>query len=98
MFQSFKSLPDIRIRFYPVQEKYGLVWVFPGDPTLAESTPITSFRWLSENKPCIVRYASELTHVNHMKLLNHAHELLPTVADMKVSRNGEELHATAKYG
>jgi hypothetical protein len=31
-----ESLPNIQINSYPVQEKYGLIWVFPGDPALAD--------------------------------------------------------------
>ena len=30
-----EKLPDIRIRSYPVQVRYGLVWLFPGNPELA---------------------------------------------------------------
>ena len=32
-----RSLPQNRVRAYPVQERYGLIWIFPGDPALAES-------------------------------------------------------------
>ncbi len=35
-----KKLPNIRNRTYPVKERYGLVWFFPGDPALAERTPL----------------------------------------------------------
>ena len=30
-----QKLPCAQARSYPVQEKYNLIWVFPGDPTLA---------------------------------------------------------------
>src|SRR5262249_46892889 len=30
-----RPMPSLRIRSYPVQGRYGLVWLFPGDPTLA---------------------------------------------------------------
>lgn len=29
------AMPSIRLRSYPVRERYGLVWIFPGDPALA---------------------------------------------------------------
>jgi phenylpropionate dioxygenase-like ring-hydroxylating dioxygenase large terminal subunit len=32
--------PCPRIRAYPVHEKYGIVWLFPGDPALASDRPI----------------------------------------------------------
>ena len=35
-----KKLPNIRNRTYPVKERYGLVWFFPGDPRLAACTPL----------------------------------------------------------
>lgn len=28
------------VRAYPVRERYGLVWIFPGDPALADSVPL----------------------------------------------------------
>ncbi|MCY4348230.1 MAG: Rieske 2Fe-2S domain-containing protein [Thiotrichales bacterium] len=31
-----RGLPDVSIRTYPVKVRYGLVWLFPGDPALAE--------------------------------------------------------------
>lgn len=35
-----KRLPKIRIRRYPVRERYGLIWIFPGDPELADAIPL----------------------------------------------------------
>jgi renierapurpurin 18,18'-hydroxylase len=32
-----QKLPCAQARSYPVQERYGIIWVFPGDPTLAET-------------------------------------------------------------
>jgi nitrite reductase/ring-hydroxylating ferredoxin subunit len=32
-----QKLPRAQARSYPVQEKYNLIWIFPGDPTLAAS-------------------------------------------------------------
>ena len=32
-----QKLPRAQARRYPVQEKYNLIWLFPGDPTLAAS-------------------------------------------------------------
>jgi phenylpropionate dioxygenase-like ring-hydroxylating dioxygenase large terminal subunit len=33
-------MPSVRVRAYPVRLRYGLVWIFPGDPELAASTPM----------------------------------------------------------
>jgi phenylpropionate dioxygenase-like ring-hydroxylating dioxygenase large terminal subunit len=35
-----QKLPCARVHSYPVQEKYGLVWVFPGSPDLAANHPL----------------------------------------------------------
>lgn len=35
-----KKLPVISIRAYPVQERYGVIWIWPGDPKLAEQVPL----------------------------------------------------------
>lgn len=35
-----RPLPRLKIRAYPVKERYGLAWIFPGDPKLAEKTPL----------------------------------------------------------
>jgi phenylpropionate dioxygenase-like ring-hydroxylating dioxygenase large terminal subunit len=32
-----RALPDARVKTYPACERYGLVWIFPGDSTLAAS-------------------------------------------------------------
>lgn len=35
-----KKLPVLGVRSYPVRERYGIVWFFPGEPALAEITPL----------------------------------------------------------
>lgn len=34
-FGKAQKLPCAQVRVYPIQEKYGLIWVFPGDPAQA---------------------------------------------------------------
>ena len=45
------DLPNIKINSYPVQEKYGLIWVFPGDPDLAETVPMPAIPQLDQETP-----------------------------------------------
>ena len=45
------DLPNIKINSYPVQEKYGLIWVFPGDPDLAETIPMPAIPQLDQETP-----------------------------------------------
>jgi phenylpropionate dioxygenase-like ring-hydroxylating dioxygenase large terminal subunit len=35
-----KKLPVINIRTYPVRERYGIIWIWPGDPKLADAVPL----------------------------------------------------------
>lgn len=35
-----RSMPSFRVRSYPVKERYGLIWLFPGDPALSETRQI----------------------------------------------------------
>jgi renierapurpurin 18,18'-hydroxylase len=35
-----QKLPPAKARSYPVQEKYGVMWIFPGDAALAQVTPL----------------------------------------------------------
>ena len=35
-----RDMPNFRVRSFPVREKYGLIWVFPGDPSLVETIPM----------------------------------------------------------
>ncbi len=46
-----EKMPKIAIRSYPIKERYGLIWIFPGDPALAESTPLPEIPELSGADP-----------------------------------------------
>ncbi|GAB4350425.1 MAG: hypothetical protein Fur0042_18250 [Cyanophyceae cyanobacterium] len=35
-----QKLPCAQARSYPIRERYGLLWLFPGDPALAEQEPL----------------------------------------------------------
>jgi len=45
------KLPNIKIRSYPVEEKYGLIWIFPGDLELAYRIPLPSIPQLDHARP-----------------------------------------------
>ena len=46
-----EKLPKIGIRSYPVKERYGLVWIFPGDPALADSVALPELPELAGANP-----------------------------------------------
>ena len=71
------EMPRFRVKSYPVRVRYGLIWVFPGDASLAESTPMPeipelegpdrwaclpfSFVWKAHHS-MIIDNLSDLTH------------------------------------
>ena len=40
-----KLNPSARVRSYPVVERYRFVWVWPGDPALADPTLVPDMHW-----------------------------------------------------
>ncbi len=46
-----EKMPKIGIRSYPVKERYGLVWIFPGDPALADSVALPDVPELGGRDP-----------------------------------------------
>ena len=46
-----RPLPSLRIHAYPVEVRYGLIWVFPGDPALAPYRPIPEVAELEGQDP-----------------------------------------------
>jgi len=37
----------LHLRVYPLRERYGVVWYWPGDPGLADATPVPDLPWLA---------------------------------------------------
>jgi phenylpropionate dioxygenase-like ring-hydroxylating dioxygenase large terminal subunit len=52
-----QKLPDAQVRSYPIQEKYNLIWIFPGDSSLSTTREIPKVpefdqpEWLMVNIP-----------------------------------------------
>lgn len=46
-----KRMPKIQIASYPVKIRYGLIWIFPGDPDKAEQVPLPDITQLSGPEP-----------------------------------------------
>ena len=73
------AMPSIRVRAYPVRVRYGLVWLFPGDPALAPVTPMPelperegpdpwayvplSFTWRAHHS-MVIENLCDLTHAH----------------------------------
>ncbi|MEO0396530.1 MAG: aromatic ring-hydroxylating dioxygenase subunit alpha [Cyanobacteria bacterium P01_A01_bin.137] len=54
-FPEGQKLPCAQARSYPVRESYGIVWVFPGEPQLAEQQPLPEVPQYGEPGWFIVR-------------------------------------------
>ena len=60
-----------RTRAYPVEERYGFIWVWPGDPALADASKIQHLEWAVSPEWA---YAGGLYHVT----VSYTHLTLPT--------------------
>ena len=74
-----RSLPRLRLRTYPLRTRYGLIWIFPGDPTLAEQTPMPEIPELEGSAPwaCIpLEFEWQAHHsiiIDNLSDLTHGH-------------------------
>jgi phenylpropionate dioxygenase-like ring-hydroxylating dioxygenase large terminal subunit len=74
-----RSIARIRVGSFPVRERYGLVWVFPGEPSLADTTPMPEIPELEGPTPW-AHIAVDFTWAAHHSLIienvsdfSHAH-------------------------
>eukprot|EP00698_Gefionella_okellyi_P013555 TRINITY_DN3722_c0_g1_i2.p1 TRINITY_DN3722_c0_g1~~TRINITY_DN3722_c0_g1_i2.p1 ORF type:complete len:306 (-),score=33.28 TRINITY_DN3722_c0_g1_i2:408-1295(-) len=91
--KSFKTLPDIKVRAYPIREQYNLVWIFAGDSALADRTPLPALKWSTDT--VVRRVFAERVPVNHTVLLDQVTSLLPA-GSCSATRRGNVL--TLKSG
>ena len=83
-----RAMPELCIRSYPVCERYGLVWIFPGQRERAAETPLPPFPEMEGPRPwasvkfdfvwsahfsIIVENLLDLTH-SHLHRRSHAFE------------------------
>ncbi|MEU8680355.1 aromatic ring-hydroxylating dioxygenase subunit alpha [Streptomyces sp. NPDC048611] len=71
--------PPRGVRCYPVRERYGLVFVFPGDPAKAETTPLPELPEFSSGKHKTMMFSRTVRcHYSfmHENLLDMNHQFL----------------------
>jgi phenylpropionate dioxygenase-like ring-hydroxylating dioxygenase large terminal subunit len=104
-------MPSLRVRSYPIQVRYGLIWLFPGDPALAEDRRIPDipelegadrwacvpidFTWRAHHS-MIIDNVSDFTHA-------HLHRKYRPFVDARLTRceaEGDRVHVAydAKIG
>ena len=97
------KMPKIKVRDYPVKAQWGLIWLFPGDPELAESVSLPKIPQLEGEKPwpfipVDVTIKSHFTMIvenvcdfNHEYLHRHKQPFAkPTLREWK--REGDSIH------
>jgi hypothetical protein len=104
-------MPKLRVPTYPVAVRYGLIWIFPGDPARAEGVPLPEipeidgpnawphmrldFAWKAHHS-MVIDNVSDFTHA-------HLHRKYRPFSDAKLLRHetvGDAVHMSyeAKVG
>jgi phenylpropionate dioxygenase-like ring-hydroxylating dioxygenase large terminal subunit len=98
------------VRRYPLVERDGGIWVFPGDPQLAAAAPVPAHPWIAQwwsvtgYAPMKARASlllDNLLDLSHETYLHGKHIGSPEVAEtpIEVERNGNILHVNRRmYG
>jgi len=89
-----RQFGKVKIRHYPLRVRYGLIWLFPGDPVLAEQIPMPEIRELDgpDRWPCVhVDFCWQAHHsmiVDNVSDFTHAylHRRYRPFVDAKLTR------------
>lgn len=99
---------NAKIRTYPIVERYHWVWIWMGDPALADPSKIVDFHWLDDenwgartsylhvksNWQLIVDNLLDLTHLAFVHETTIGNSALVDNASVKVTRGPEEVQVT----
>jgi phenylpropionate dioxygenase-like ring-hydroxylating dioxygenase large terminal subunit len=66
-----RARPEVRVRSYPVREKHGLIWIFPGDPALSGVRPIPEIPELTQPDPWARIDASYTWRAHHSMIIDN---------------------------
>lgn len=100
--------PTAKVRSYPVVERYHWVWIWMGDPALADPAKIVDYHWLDDdnwgarssylhvksNWQLIVDNLLDLTHLAFVHETTIGNSALVDNASVKVTRGPEEVLVT----
>ena len=100
-----RRLDRVKIRSYPVRSRYGLIWLFPGDPARAEGTPMPEIPQLEgpERWACVPLDFTWKAHhsiiIDNVSDFTHAylHRRYRPFVDSKLTRcemNGDKVEIT----
>jgi phenylpropionate dioxygenase-like ring-hydroxylating dioxygenase large terminal subunit len=97
-----------RLKSYPVAERYGWIWIWMGDPALADLATITDFHWLDDpewgaktsylhaeaNWQLVVDNLLDLTHLAFVHETTIGNAALVENASVRVQRDGNKVIMT----
>lgn len=100
--------PTAKVRSYPVVERYHWVWIWMGDPALADPAKIVDYHWLDDdnwgarssylhvksNWQLIVDNLLDLTHLAFVHETTIGNSALVDNASVKVTRGPQEVLVT----
>ncbi len=100
--------PGARVKSYPVVERYRWLWIWMGDPALADPAKITDFHWLDDpgwgakasylhvkaNWQLIVDNLLDLTHLAFVHQTTIGNAALVENAEVKVARTPDNVVVT----
>jgi phenylpropionate dioxygenase-like ring-hydroxylating dioxygenase large terminal subunit len=64
-------MPSFKVRSYPVQVRYGLIWIFPGDPELAGERSIPEIPEIQGRHPWAHVNVSFLLRAHHSMIIDN---------------------------
>ena len=100
--------PSARVRSYPLVQRYHWIWIWMGDPALADPDKITDFHWLDDpdwgakpqylhvhaNWQLIVDNLLDLTHLAFVHETTIGNSALVEHATVKVQRSADNVLVT----
>jgi vanillate O-demethylase monooxygenase subunit len=100
--------PQARVRSYPVVERHRWIWIWMGDPALADPAGITDFHWLDDpdwgakgtylhvrsDYRLIVENLLDLTHLAYVHGTTIGNAAVAVAADVEYERSNEDVTVT----
>lgn len=100
-----KVPPGARVRSFPVREKHGMIWIWPGDADRADETAIPALPWLDHpdwtctgghihmkaDYRLLIDNLLDLTHVSYIHRNTIAGDAKEALVPVKTTRDGDAI-------
>jgi phenylpropionate dioxygenase-like ring-hydroxylating dioxygenase large terminal subunit len=71
-----RQMPKIKLPSYPVKARYGLIWIFPGDPAMADAHPIPDIPELELARPWGCAPLSFTWNAHHSMIIDNVSDFM----------------------